>query len=635
MPSMLRTGILTAAVATLTACVGGVPVATPERNMADARIAATHIAATVVSVSRYDGQHNDLLSAGLGLAGIQSSVPPDAAPDDAEAIRRRAIYMHFRGLIDRTPSGGFGRLYGTALSQGIAGSEIVALIPWREQRFTAVLQIPARFDRASPCLVVAPASGSRNAYGALPVVGEWALPRGCALLLHDKGVGAGVASASLGLDARGRVVPAADAMWQPKNWQDENGVAFRHMHDGAGAEADWGRMTVAALRWAIGALQEHEPAAHGYRKPALTVIAAGVSNGGAAVLRAAEADRDNLIDAVVAGEPNITPNKLQAVQVGDNGVQQVGLPALQQFPEVGLLLPCAIATQTALPPAVLMQATQHCQWLRQQGLLTAADDNALAQEAVARIRALGVPDSVVALAPVTLSLGMHQSLLATYGNAALGSPTPAVCQLKAVPPQGELDATSLSRQFTDGSGLPPFDWLGAGASKAAGMSPAQQWCLRQAIHDQPTVLNALAAQAATGELGKRPTIIVHGRDDALIAVAHSSRPYHALLQQTGAVNARYIEITHAHHFDAFNALPGYDRMFVPIHLYFLRALDAMWAHLKTGAALPVSQVVHTRQRAVVSGAVEPLSELHVPLWQDQPGPEQAIRWQNQVLYIPR
>ncbi len=598
--------------------------------MADSRTSAR-----IVSISRYDGQSNDLLSAGLGLAGIQSATPPEATADDAEAIRRRAIYMHYRGLIDRTSGGGFGRLFGTALGQGIAGTEIVAMIPWRDQHFAAVLQIPSNFDPAAPCLVVAPASGSRNAYGALPIVGEWALPRGCALLLHDKGVGAGVASDTLGLNARGVVVPLAEALWQPKNWRSEYGAAFRHMHDGATAEADWGRMTLASLRWAISALSQQHPAAHGYRKPALTVIAAGVSNGGSAVLRAAEADSENLIDAVVAGEPNITPKTLQPVKVGSGVVQTVGEPALQQFPEVGLLLPCAIAGQPLLPPPLVAKAQEHCVWLRQQGMLIGADDKTLAQEAAARIRALGLPDSVFALAPVTLTLGMHQSLLATYGNAALGSPIPATCDVKAVPTQGELDAIGLSRQFTDGSGLPPLDWLGTGASKATGMTPAQQWCLRQAIHENPTVKAAIKAQSGSGELGGRPTLIVHGRDDALIAVQHSSRPYYALQQQSAAPSARYIEITHAHHFDAFNGLPGYDRMFVPIHVYFLRSLDAMWQHLKTGAPLPASQVVHTQPRVAVSGATEALTEAHVPLWQANPGPEKAIRWQDGVLYIPQ
>ncbi|WP_407951144.1 3-hydroxybutyrate oligomer hydrolase family protein [Permianibacter fluminis] len=616
---MLRSGVSAALALLLAACVSRAP--EPVMPVSPVRI---------VSITHYDGVSNDLLSAGLGLAGIQSATAPEAAIDDAEAIRRRAIYMHYRGLIDRTPGGGFGRLFGTALQSGIAGTELLAQIPWRAQTFTAVLQIPAGFDRNAPCLVVAPASGSRNAYGALPIVGEWALPHGCALLLHDKGVAAGVATASMGLDARGRVVSPAQAAWQAKTgWQEHDGVAFRHLHDGADAEADWGRMTLAAIRWAMQALNEQLPAGHHYRKPALTIIAAGISNGGAAVLRAAEADDEQFIDAVVAGEPNITPAHLQTVQVGEGAPQQVGLPALTQFPEVGLLLPCAISTQP-LPPTLAQQAQLHCRWLREQGMLTGVDDNALAHEASARIRALGLPDSVFALAPITLSLGMHQSLLATYVNAAAGSPTPAICEVRVQPPQAPLDAVGLARQFTDGSGLPPQDWLGAG-----GLSPAQQWCLRQSVQSNATVAESLAKQAGTGQLGTRPVLIVHGRDDALIAVQHSSRPYYGLLQQTAATAARYIEVTHAHHFDAFNGLPGYDRMFVPLHLYFLRAMDAMWAHLKTGAALPSSQVVHTRLRTGSSSETEALSLQHVPMWQQEPGTDAAIRWQDGLLYIPK
>ena len=42
----------------------------------------------------------------------------------------------------------------------------------------------------------------------------------------------------------------------------------------------------------------------------ILVIAASVSNGGAAVLRAAEQDTAGLIDGVVAGEPSAQPNSL-------------------------------------------------------------------------------------------------------------------------------------------------------------------------------------------------------------------------------------------------------------------------------------------------------------------------------------
>jgi hypothetical protein len=63
--------------------------------------------------------------------------------------------------------------------------------------------------------------------------------------------------------------------------------------------------------------------------------------------------------------------------------------------------------------------------------------------------------------------------------------------------------------------------------------------------------------------------------------------------ERAASRLRYIEVTNAQHFDSFLPFAGYDTRFVPLHLYFNRAMDAMWAHLKNGTALPGSQVVRT------------------------------------------
>lgn len=49
----------------------------------------------------------------------------------------------------------------------------------------------------------------------------------------------------------------------------------------------------------------------------------------------------------------------------------------------------------------------------------------------------------------------------------------------------------------------------------------------------------------------------------------------------------YYEVTNAQHVDAFidnAAAPGYDTRAVPLHLYFNRAMDIMYNHLKNGTA---------------------------------------------------
>jgi len=68
-----------------------------------------------VKVTTYDGITDDLLSAGLNLAGLVSAVAPGfvdpSNPTPAE-LRRRAIYGNYRGIVDPVPAGGMGVLWG-------------------------------------------------------------------------------------------------------------------------------------------------------------------------------------------------------------------------------------------------------------------------------------------------------------------------------------------------------------------------------------------------------------------------------------------------------------------------------------------------------------------------------------------
>src|SRR5262245_14438276 len=88
--------------------------------------------------THYDGVTNDLLTAGLGKTGLGSAVPPtfvDPLNPNAEELRRSAIYNNYRALIDPTPGGGYGTLYGPNVAADgtvttgegkIAGTEYIA-----------------------------------------------------------------------------------------------------------------------------------------------------------------------------------------------------------------------------------------------------------------------------------------------------------------------------------------------------------------------------------------------------------------------------------------------------------------------------------------------------------------------------
>jgi hydroxybutyrate-dimer hydrolase len=127
--------------------------------------------------------------------------------------------------------------------------------------------------------------------------------------------------------------------------------------------------------------------------------------------------------------------------------------------------------------------------------------------------------------------------------------------------------------------------------------------------------------------------------DALLPINHTARAWFAKNQSHGGNvgNTRYVEVTNAQHFDSFigfGVLLGYDTRYIPLHVYFNRALDAMWAHLKDGTALPPSQVVRTVPRGGVSGAAPALTAVNVPPIQAGPGAGDLIGFSGNTLSIP-
>jgi hydroxybutyrate-dimer hydrolase len=144
-----------------------------------------------------------------------------------------------------------------------------------------------------------------------------------------------------------------------------------------------------------------------------------------------------------------------------------------------------------------------------------------------------------------------------------------------------------------------------------------------------------------GNLRGKPTLIVHGRDDALLPVNHTSRPYAALNRKVEGTASRlsYIEVTNAQHFDGFiglpAVLPGYDSRYVPLHLYLNRALDAVYEHLRNGRPLPPSQVVRTTPRGGTPGSAPALAAANVPALAASPAAGDAIGYAGgNTIVIP-
>ena len=145
-----------------------------------------------ISNANYDGQQDDLLTAGLGKTGLASAIAPtvqDPAAPTASELRRLAIYSNYRAIVDTSAAGGYGSLYGPNLDSSgrdtlgegkIAGKEFIAYSDdgSGKQNVTMLVQVPNSFSTSAPCIVSAPSSGSRGVYGAISTAGEWGLKRG-------------------------------------------------------------------------------------------------------------------------------------------------------------------------------------------------------------------------------------------------------------------------------------------------------------------------------------------------------------------------------------------------------------------------------------------------------------------------
>ena len=652
----------------------------------------------------YDGTADDLLTAGLGKAGLQSATPPafaDPLKPTAAELRRAAIYNSYRGLVDMTDGGGYGRLYGPNVTANgvvtsgdgkVAGTETLAILDdgSGRQNVTLMAQVPASFDPQNPCIITATSSGSRGVYGAIST-GEWGLKRGCAVAYTDKGTG------SAPHDPQNDTVPLANGMRQradtaifgtvPQfsdmvafnaglnpseltafNQATPHRFAFKHAHSGQNPEKDWGRHTLAAVRLALYAINQQygELNDKGERTVRFTgantlVIASSVSNGGGAAIAAAELDSEGLIDGVAVSEPAIElpANAGVAVQRGSARVATVGRNLIDFTTYANLYQACAsLAPSLAGAPfgaafaglynlPALPIAASRCTALRQEGLLSAAASTTAqqAEEALLRLRDYGWEPESLALTPSHAAFEIAPAVAVTFANAlARARVSDHLCgfSFAATAADGSvttLAPAALAGMFATGNGVPPSagvnlvnnraaqgpvrDFLSLAANGLPDWNLDGALCLRDLVTGSGAAAQRLQAgmkeTQRSGNLQGKPAIIVHGRDDALLPVNHTSRPYYALNKKVegAASKLSYLEVANAQHFDGFiglpAVLPGYDSRYVPLHVYLNHALDAVYDHLKNGKPLPPSQVVRTVPRGGTAGQAPAITAANVPL----------------------
>src|SRR5262245_11572167 len=630
--------------------------------------------------NRYDGASDDLLTAGLGKTGLGQSIPPamsDPTKSKAVELRKRAIYSNYRALVDMTAAGGYGVLYGPnidlagrdTLGEGkIAGDEFLTYLDGA----TLMVQVPERFDPKDPCIVTATSSGSRGIYGAIGTSGEWGLKRGCAVAYTDKGTGTGIhdlATDTVNLVTGERASAARagdDSLFTARVSAGERArylrdyphrVALKHAHSQVNPEKDWGRHTLASIEFAFYVLNGLTDRRAGRYMPENTlVIASSISNGAYAALAAAEQDTRGLIDGLALSEPNVPLAHLRST--------------LATSTLLNVYLPCASLADSnrAAPfntvPQPLREA--RCASLAKKGLLRSTTLAQQAAESQRIINEYGIlPDANLVL-PSHYTLYVMQGIAVSYANSYgrfsvldnLCGYSFAATTSSGVDAGDPVAAAGLENSFALANGIPPTSGinlvnnLSPGGAKEERLSTSPSTgvrdlnldgalCLRSlatgvdAVSGRP-LEGELAEQARrvqrgieetrlTGNLRGKPAVVVNGRADGVLPPNYASRAYYARnkIVEPGS-RLYYYEITHAHHLDVLNGLPGFDSRYVPLNVYFTQALNLMWNHLKNAQPLPPSQVVRTRTRQIKEGRAPALSLANLPPIERAPAPNARI-----------
>jgi hydroxybutyrate-dimer hydrolase len=358
------------------------------------------------------------------------------SPTAAE-LRKRTIYSDYCGLIDTSEPGGFGHLFGPHRNGRVLGREYLAFARPRGggALVTVMAQIPEKFDVAHPLIVTAPSSGSRGIYGAISAA-EWAFQNGCAIAYTDKGTAPGFHE----LDTDGTY--GVDGLRLPSGSEDEpvfkatdtpdlavykrmlpHRLALKHAHSETNIEANWGRHVLLAIEFCLFCLNDWLGERSGpFTRPTTKVIAAGVSNGGGAALRAAEQDDGGWIDGVVVSEPQVQPGPAPAsfvIRFNGSDFKDHSRSFLDYVTLMDVYAPCAaLAVDGGDPgsPKQQRRARRGAE-LAARGLLKSTTTLGQAQEALTIIHQHGILPEADFLLPVHDFYGFWPLLAAVFANA--------------------------------------------------------------------------------------------------------------------------------------------------------------------------------------------------------------------------
>lgn len=529
-----------------------------------------------------------------------------------------------------------------------------------QQNVTIMAQVPDTFDPRNPCIISATSSGSRGIYGGIAVgewglkrgCAVAYTDKGTGAAPHDLDTdtvplidGTRTTRQAAGNLAQFAAQPGAGTTLAAFTAANPHRLAFKHAHSKQNPEANWGVNTLQAIEFTLFAINDKFGKKNASGTPTITftrdntiVIASAVSNGDGAAIAAAEQDTTGLIDGVAVGEPNVEIPPTAGITVRRGGLQVAasGKHLYDYTTIANLFQLCAsqlptlanaprFSTVTTSQPPLPSQTIDRCQSLVTAGKLAGATTPDQANAALNALRAAGWEQESDELHTSLSTLEVGSAIAVTYANAySRASVTDRLCNYSfaatggATPNPAAIAATTLAGMFSTSNGIPPTglvtlmndvdpsgspvrDFVSKSANGVTDANLDGALCLRRLL-DPPAnaaLTTGIGQTYRTGNLRGKPAMIVHGRSDALLPVNHTSRPYLGLNRSVegNASKLSYIEVTNGQHFDGFiDAIQGYAKRYVPLHVYLNRALDAVYANLKNGTPLPPSQVVRTTPR---------------------------------------
>ncbi|MWP48856.1 MULTISPECIES: 3-hydroxybutyrate oligomer hydrolase family protein [unclassified Gilliamella] len=635
----------------------------------------------------YNGDDNDLVTAGLGFTPLSTSIitPKVETPKKPNFEERRQAKLN-RYIDTKIGEGtlfGFRKQELTPLFDGkIAGTEISAV--QREDGVGMLLQIPLDFNKNKPCIVAVPTIDSDGILNAkdIQIRGLWGLRHNCAVVYNDKGLGNGIYDIEhkLGFTVWGEV-NNGNILFSPLIKDREQYIkkyphryAIKQLHSKLNAEARWGEHVLKSIEFAFYELNSMFSTNQQviYNKDNTLVLVYGASDGGGAALKAGELDDQNLIDGIVAVNPQIQPNLNNAeltLKIGNDFSQKLEEKSIANYSAYGALyIPCAIPAikphkgDAYVPYAnYFLYSQERCNVLKKAKLLTKGTP----EEALEKLHQNGwTPDMDIQLPYFyyTESIGLPYQYISAYGKYDV---TENMCDFSVASTQQNpinntgkvvpLKEISFEQIWGMANGHLPL-WNGRNAAVLDLVenkdlnTPRREFysssqtkntvdygtqgsiCVYEKSQES-RVKEGITQVMASGNLHGIKTFIVHGRNNVKQLPNYTSRPYVALnsLVEGEQSQLRYIEVENASYLDG---RAPFDNTLLPIDYYGEDAIEWLWANLTNNATLPVSQVVHTKARGGKSGYALPLTDKTLQSIKQLPNSKEIIQKNEGNLILP-